>query len=261
MANQLPSLQKVDVTGNKNWTTPQNILKLESLRELEGLYLNDHCQSCLMLRSNEILKKGHVLGLTSINNGGFTVHFGCYEKTFSLNSSYIFIATNNLFPTCTLKDTRCQESLGSTKETNTCLQVGKYFLVAAFPIGIIAILLNVIVFVVTLSSKLLRQHPYLISVSFLAIGDTIAAIYMTILASVYQAIPLMEFETKRKEFCDYIGFFVIFADVFTIDVSFLLTIERYLATVFWSRPNLRMKMKHVLLLLLLSILAGLVLSV
>ena len=122
-------------------------------------------------------------------------------------------------------------------------------------------LLNVIVFVVTLSTKNLRQHPYLILVSFLAIGDTTAGIYLTVVASVYQAMSLVEFETKRKDYCDYITFLVIFADVMIMDISLLLTIERYLATVFWSRPNVRMKMKHVLPVLLQSILAGLALSI
>ena len=245
----------------KNWTTPQKVLKHESLQELEGIYLNVNCQSCRILKSNEILKEGYELELTSIDNGGFTAQLVCLKKTFSLKSSYNFLATNSFFPACTLEDARCQKSLGVVTAANGCLQVVKSLLVAALPIGIIGMFLNVIVFVVTLSTKLLRQHPYLILVSFLAIGDTIAGIYMTVVASVYQAMPLVEFDTKRKVYCDYIGFLVIFADVITINISFLLTIERYLATVLWSRPNVRMKMKHVLLVLFLSILIGLALSV
>jgi len=103
VTNQLPSLQKVDLTINKNWTTPQNVLKLENVQELEGLYLNDRYQSCLILRSREILKKGHVLGLLSTNNGGFTFQSGCLEKIFTLNSSYNFLATKNVFPACSLE--------------------------------------------------------------------------------------------------------------------------------------------------------------
>ena len=91
---------------------------------------------------------------------------GCIEKEFSLNNSYSFLATNNLFPSRTFEDKHCQESLGITTKTNRCLQVGKTLLVAAFPIRIIAVLLNVVVALVTLSSKLLRQHSYLILVSF-----------------------------------------------------------------------------------------------
>jgi len=165
---------------------------------VEGLYLNVNCQSCRILKSNEILKKGYELGLTSINNGGFAAQLGCLKKTFSLKSSYNFLATNGFFPACTLEDVRCQKSLGVITEANGCLQVVKSLLIAALPIAIIGMFLNVIVFVVTLSTKLLRQHPYLILVSFLAIGDTIAGIYMTVVASVYQATPLVEFDKKRK---------------------------------------------------------------
>ena len=208
-----------------------------------------------------MLRKGRGFGLASINDKGFTIRMGCLQKTFNLNSSYSFLITNNLFPACTLEDEHCQESLGLTTETNQCLYVGKTLLIAAFPIGIIAVVLNVVVAVVNLSSKLLRQHPYLILVSFLAIGDTIAGIYMIVLASVYQGIPLVEIETKRKDICYYIGFLIGVAENITMNISFLLTLERYLATVFWMKPGYRMKMKHVILVPLLFITAGLILSI
>ena len=63
-----------------------------------------------------MLREGHRIGLTSINNGGFTFQLGCLEKSFTLKSSYVFFATDNLFPSCTLEDKRCQESLGLATE-------------------------------------------------------------------------------------------------------------------------------------------------
>ena len=107
-------------------------------------------------------------------------------------------------------------------------------------------MLNLIVVVVTLSSKSLRQHPYLALVSFLALGDLVAGIYCIAMATVYQMVPLMEFQAKRNEFCPYIGFLVVSAQVSSTSTSVLLTIERYLTTVFWFKRNCRMKMKHVL---------------
>lgn len=173
---------------------------------------------------------------------------------------FIYFSTeNSLFPACALEHNHCQKSLGLTTETNRCIQIEKLLLIAAFPIGVTIVVLNLIVVVVTLSSKLLRQHPYIILVSFLAVGDTAAGIYWIAMATVYQAIPLVEFETKRKYFCRYIGFLVVFADVVTMDIFLLLTIERYLTTVFWFKWNLRMK--HVLLASLISVTSCLAFSV
>ena len=208
-----------------------------------------------------MLRKGGRFGLTSISDKGFTIRMGCLLKTFNLNRSYSFLTTNSLFPACTLEGEHCQKILGLTTETNRCIEVGKTLLIAAFPIGIIAVLLNVVVAVITLSSKLLRQHPYLILVSLLALGDTLTGIYMMAVASVYQAMSLVEIETKRKDFCDYISFLLTFGNLISMDASLFLTIERYLATVFCLKPNLRMKMKHVLLAPFLAITAGLALSV
>ena len=250
----------MDVTANRNWKTPENILKLKSLQELEGLYLIDNCQNCRILKRNELLE-AQGLGVTVMSKEGFTIQNDCLEKTFSLNSSYSFLMTNSFFPTCTLEDKDCQKSLGFTKETNRCLQVGKTLLIAAFPIGIIAVILNVFVVMETLSSKRLRQQPYLILVSFLAIADTFEGVYIIVIAIVYQAVSHVELETKRKVFCDYIGFLTVFANVMTMDISLLLTIERYLATIFWSRPNMKMQMKHVLLAPLISLAIVLVLSI
>ena len=208
-----------------------------------------------------MLSEGHGIGLTLINNGGFTFQLGCLEKSFTLKSSYVFLAADNFFPSCTLNDKRCQDSLGLTTETNRCLHVAKTLLIASFPIGVIALLMNVIVFAVIMSTKRLRQTPYLTLVGLLALGDTITSIYLLVVASVYQAMSLVEIETKRIEFCDYISFLLKFRNLIGMNGILFLTIERYLATVYWSKPNLKMKMKHVLLALLLSIISGLALSI
>ena len=84
---------------------------------------------------------------------------------------------------------------------------------------------------------------------------------MIVIESVYQVMPLVEIEVKRKDFCDYIGFLLTFGYLASMNVSLFLTIERYLATVFCLKPDLRMKMKHLLLAPLLATTASLALSI
>ena len=96
---------------------------------------------------------------------------------------------------------------------------------------------------------------------FLTIGGAVTGTYMIVIESVYQVMPLVEIEVKRKDFCDYIGFLLTFGYLASMDVSLFLTTERYLATVFCLKPDLRMKMKHVLLAPLLATTASLALSI
>lgn len=140
---------------------------------------------------------------------------------------------------------------------NICLEVGRSILISAFPIGIFAFFLNLIVLVVIVTNKNLRSNASLLLVSSMCASGVISSVYSVAIATVYQIVPVNEIESKRVSICPSLGFIAALSLSSMILISLAVTIERYLAVVFCMKLHIRLRIRHAYYCLLVTWLVAL----
>ena len=176
----------------------------------------------------------------------------CLRHTYTFDKKYQAIAEHYFFPQCILDETRCLQAVGRVETDNVCLEVARKILIAAFPIGIVSLFLNLIVLVVIVSSNTLRSNTSLLLVCSMCASGVLTSIYSVALATVYQIIPMGDMKSRRITLCPPLGFVVTVSVISMVMISLIVTIERYLAVVYCMKPHIRLRIKHACYCLLIT---------
>ena len=239
--HHLVSLKVLDITGAKKSVYSDKLFRLPQLKEIEGLLSTNKCKGCTMTKL--------------INDSVPETFRRKWIKKWLKNScSYTeTVADINIVKMAKLKFlyTRCKGNnslsacLSSVSKTSpvkdACWEVTKNVLIIQYPIGITSIVLNLIVIVTVIAARLFKKSVLLLLTFNLAIGDFTMSLYSisaTYLISVSSSIDYYQITCTK---CTWIGLMWIFAQVTIVSSSVLLTLERYLATVFAVRVYMRLQ--------------------
>ena len=218
-------------------TITENILSLKSLRIIKGASISANCTLCSLVRSYDVIE-------ISEENNGVCIQESCVKHKYIINKKYQVLTRHRFFPQCIRDDALCLKAVGSVKTQNICLEMGRSILISALPIGILAFLLNLIVFVVIVTNKNLKSNSSLLLVSSMCASGVITGVYSVAIATVYQILPVDEIESKRVSICPSLGFIAALSFFSMIIISLAVTIERYLAVVFCMKLHIRVRIKH-----------------
>ena len=241
---QLPSLVLLDITGNVNWSIPEEFLTLPMLREIKGASLGKGCTHCSLIKNYKttayqsidyLPKYGYILR----NNS-------CLQRNFVLEKSHLKLPRNRFFPQCIIANETCHANIGRYENRNICIDLGAPILAASYPIAVLAAALDVVILIVIFSTKYLRNKPSMILVAALATSDLLLCTFALSIATVYQVIDADNFDTI-KQICPSLSFLLTMGFLSTTHVSFFITIERYLVIVYPFKPNWHMRIRSTLL--------------
>ena len=126
-----------------------------------------------------------------------------------------------------------------------------------YPLGSIAVILNLTVIIVILTSKTLHKSPTMVLIVNMAVCDLLLSVYCMLIATVnaftksdtYDALDnhvrflLKEKTPKFKAMCHTSIFIFTVAQIVSVITSMLLTVEKYLVIVYSMRPDMRMTRK------------------
>ena len=217
----------------------------KSLKMIKGAYINAKCTTCTLVRNNDMkIVSGKIHGVATAES--------CLQHKYTFDKKYQAIAEHYFFPQCILDEARCLQAVGRVETNNICLEVGRDILIAAFPIGIVSLFLNLIVLVVIVSSKTLRSNASLLLVCSMCASGVLTSIYSVAIATAYQIIPVDNIKSRRMSLCPPLGFFVTLSVNSMVIISLVVTIERYLAVVYCMKPHIKLRIKHAYYCLLIT---------
>ena len=106
--------------------------------------------------------------------------------------------------------------------------------------GICAMVCNLIVIMTTIRSRVLRESVAHVLVANIAVGDLLVSLYMVIITSTRQMLHSTEYhDLYLPYYCRIVGFFFLIGQFSSPFMSFIMTLERYLAVVYCMRPHIR----------------------
>lgn len=215
----------------------ENILNHKSLGIIKGAFMGANCTVCSLVRNGDI-------GDASDGNDDVVIQESCITHKYIISKKYQVFTKHRFFPQCIRDEAHCLKAIGSVETENVCLEMGKSILISAFPIGILAFFLNLIVFAVIVTSKDLKSNASLLLVSSMCASGVITGGYSVAIATVYHVVPVHAIKSKRPFICPSLGFIAALSLSSMVIISLAVTIERYLAVVFCMKLHIRVRIKQ-----------------
>lgn len=204
------------------------------LQEIVGVSWSKSCQNCTLFRNFTSDTVKFSQGNYIDNNGwcrGLKFSIGKHTKTF---------AAHNFSSQCLYDNKNCYKSEIQSSKVHQCWDTDNDVMNLIYLFGSFDILLNVIVVVITLSVRCLRENVTMMFITNLAVGDVLIGVYGICITISRRALLYSEFESKfSKSFCPVIGFIWVLGAFLTVVTSVLLTYERYVVILYGLVPNKR----------------------
>ena len=106
-------------------------------------------------------------------------------------------------------------------------------------LGLAAVIINIVVIMVTVSSKVLRRKTSFLLIAHLAFCDLMMGSFIIMIATGHGIDHDPSFRYWRKNTCPYYRTVFLLSQTMGLATSLLVTLERYLAIVYGMRPSLR----------------------
>ena len=177
--------------------------------------------------------------------------------THYISPSYYLKSGYKLQCTCICDSRNCTtkpplESMG------TFFQLLQRLFYCLYPLGSIALILNLTVIIVILTSKTLRKSPTMVLIFNMAVCDLLLSVYCMLIATFnaftksdthdapvnhFVRFLLKEKTPEFKAICHPSIFIFTVAQIVSVTTSMLLTVEKYLVIVYSMKPDVRMTRK------------------
>ena len=239
----------LDFTGNAHFKLPLHLLKLRMLQEIKGVTWNEPCANCVLvknytLQNGDFENKNTNIGTTKLQKGEYLVGVmeDCRLDKFQASEEVSEYAQYGYFPQCLETSSACYHSEIRVTPIHRCWDEDNKILYVEFLISPIAMILNLTVILVTLTTRVLRRNVTMFLTSNMALSDFMISLYTLILVSA-RLKPYTEFLLIMDNLCNAIGFMWLIGQIVSIKTSIILSAERYLAVVYCMKPSIRVTRK------------------
>ena len=239
----------LDLSGDTNFKLPLPLLKLRMLQEIKGVTWNEPCANCLLvknytLQNSDFKNKNINIETAQLRKGEYLVGLmeDCRLKKFQPSEEVVEYAKHGFFPQCLEKSSPCYESEIRVTPIHRCWDGDNKILYVEFLISPVAMVLNLTVILVTLTTRVLRRSVTMFLTSNMALSDFMISLYTLILVSA-RLKPYTEFRLIKDDLCNAIGFMWLTGQIVSIKTSIILSVERYLAVVYCMKPSVRVTRK------------------
>ena len=227
----LPRLTYLNVEGNTELYLSETLLTDTTLRIIEGGSISADCKDCNLSRANVSRDKllprrkcqyipDDQLAFVDQHQAKF-IHFQgqCANKECELS-------VTDIDPVRKIYKDMCWAQVRDIRATEIVL-------------GALVILLNLLVIMGTLFSKLLRSKVSFLLIAHLAFCDLLLGVYAITVSTGHAINHDPSFRTWRVSHCPYYRTVFLLGQTMGVFTSLLLTVERHLAIVHFSRPSLQ----------------------
>ena len=236
----------LNISDNIKLELPPAALKLRRLKEIRGVTWNEHCLNCMLVRNhtlqNEDLKKNDIdLSVSKLVKGDYISgkKINCRVNRLVVSESLVHYAKHGFFPLCLEeKHSTCLKSEVQVTPVHRCWDLDNKILNLVYFTSPIALVLNLTVVLVSLTTKVLRRNVTMLLTSSMAASDLLVSVYSIILITA-RKMPYVEYLVYLEGLCNALGFMWLTGQIVSIKTSLWLTIERFLAIVYCMEPSVR----------------------
>lgn len=247
LTNELPQLMFLNISDNTNLTLPPAVMKLRRLKEIRGVTWNKHCLNCKLVRNytfqNEDLKKDDIdISVSQLVKGDYISgkKFNCRMNRLVVSESLVNYAKHGFFALCLQEEhSACLKSEVRVTPVHRCWDLANKILNVVYFTSPIALVLNLTVVLVSLTTKVLRRKVTMLLTSSMAASDLLVSVYSIMLITA-RKMPYVEYLVYQEGlFCNTLGFMWLTGQIVSYKTSLWLTIERFLAIVYSMEPSVR----------------------
>ncbi|XP_022786583.1 C-C chemokine receptor 1-like protein 1 [Stylophora pistillata] len=231
---QLPNLKTLVVTGSV-WTPNSNILKMPSLRTVEGVTWSDNCANCTLFKEE--------LSFSLAPNMDHNDERPA--RNFFEHGYLLFCPSNRSCSAVTFKHPKHEKNVKT-------INVPKKLFYSSYVMGTVAILLNLIVLITIIFARSLRRSTSMWLILNMALCDLLIGIYSVLIGNLNIFSFLSSIETDKKDkklvlggevLCPLATAIFTSAECVAAVTSFLLTVEKYYSIVHCMNPDRRLSKK------------------
>ena len=239
----------LDLSGNTHFKLPLPLLKLRMLQEIKGVTWNEPCANCLLvknytLQNGDVESKNMNIETAQLQKGEYLVGVmeDCRLDKFQASEEITEYAKHGFFPQCLDTSSACYKSEIRVTPIHRCWDGDNKILYVEFLISPVAMILNLTVIFVTLTTRVLRRNVTMFLTSNMALSDFMISLYTLILVCA-RLRPYTEYLLIMDNLCNAIGFMWLTGQIVSIKTSIILSVERYLAVVYCMKPSVRVTRK------------------
>ena len=219
------------------------------LKEIKGATWNEPCANCRLVK-NYTLQNGDFnnnninIETAQLQKGEYLVGImeDCRLNQFQASEEVAEFAKHGFFPQCLETSSACYEHEIRVTPIHRCWDGDNKILYVEFIISPVAMVLNLTVILVTLTTRVLRRNVTMFLTSNMALSDFMISLYTLILVTM-RLRPYTEFLLIMDNLCNAIGFIWVTGQIVSIKTSIILSAERYLAVVYCMKPSVRVTRK------------------
>lgn len=260
---QLPSLSELDVTGNPSWLPEQHIRDLPNITVIKGIasYAIPHLKHCIHC---DLHKRESIVQVTGATVAS-TTHV-CFKVVFSFVHNFTAVWGSTFSVTCQDSESDTDDTLicdpprhphlGSSHYNieliDLCFQKLNKWVLHNIPIGLVAMVINAIVMTTIILSPSLKKSIDMLFIWQLSMGDFLQGLYLVILASSYRSMSSSEYhELRSSSYCEILSTLLEVAWCLGMSAGFLVTVDRYICVVYSMEPNIRIRLIHAKVLIII----------
>ena len=269
----MPLLEVLKINGNEGWIPNQQILNMPQLKEILGVTWNMHCSACDLIKisENETLFGDDEMedyeeysGDGSVSGEGEEGDMKCqvtlkefyyYPKEVNYGVSARFVK-QGFSPQCFCDySSDCYDCDVVIPYLKQLYELPRKLFLSQYALGGLIVILNMIVLIVIITSRLLRNNISFVLVGSMALSDLLIGVHSLVIAkynifSESDVKPRVVMETDTSV-CTYIGMVFTVGQVTAVFNSLMLTVERYLVIVYFQKCRGKVKKRTLVIILFL----------
>ncbi|EDO46211.1 predicted protein [Nematostella vectensis] len=232
----IPRLRSLALPGNTKFTAQIMLLRNTTVTSVSGLSFSKKCRNCNMTRVSNVTFKRVLTNLTPCKY----LHKKDRHVAEDMHARFILLRGE-----CSGGKV-CEWQLTSTSRLKSLYKDHCWdMLITLRPItilfGILALLLNLFVFVTTVGIKPLRRMTPFLLIAHMAFCDILIGVYAIFVGDGHKVIQeeAQEFRYWRTNICPYYRTLFVLGQVMEVATALLVTSERYFAIIFCMNPSIR----------------------
>ena len=241
ISSTLPSLEHLEVTGNRFYFPGSNILNVNTLVEITGVVWSAACGECVLINTEVLL---------SLNNSDSFCVVEPEVFEFADEIGYgksLYFAKQGFSPQCLCEQPNCGFD-EVEKPYNVVLNtLPRNLFYIEYVFGVIAVVLNLVVVFTSFGSSSLRKSTSFILIGNIGFCDVMIGVYsiligrFTVYEFIVNKVEYPDMDVFVNIYCTIMGVIFTTAQLTSVTTSFLATIERYLAIVHCMNPDARLR--------------------
>lgn len=241
ISTTLPSLEYLDVTGNRFYFPGSNLFSVNTLEQITGVMWSAACGECVLINTEVLLSLNDSDSFCVVEPEGYK-----FAEEIGYGKSFYF-AKQGFSPQCLCELPDCGfDEIGEpyNVELNT-LPRKLFYLEYVF--GVIAVALNLVVVFISFGSSSLRKSTSFILIGNIGFCDIMIGVYsiligrFTVYEFIVNEIEYPDMDVFVNAYCTIMGVIFTTSQLTSVTTSFLATIERYLAIVHCMNPEARLR--------------------